>query len=102
MSFTERRASERRPTATVATIRAADSSLIASCEVCNLSEGGAKLLIDEQVELPEEFMLFLRTNSTIGRRCRTIWRIGRKVGVRFASTMGDSPRQKGSGIWAAE
>jgi len=102
MSFIERRASERRPTATVATIRAADSSFIASCEVCNLSEGGAKLLLEEEADLPEEFMLFLRTNGALGRRCRTMWRIGRKVGVRFLSTTGDAPRHKGSGVWAAK
>jgi len=101
MSIIERRASERRPTTTAAIIRAVDASFIASCEICNLSEGGAKLLLDEKIRLPEEFMLVLRTDGVIGRQCRKIWHLGQKVGVRFVATMGAAPSHKGSGVWAA-
>ena len=59
-------------------------------------------MLEEDIKLPEEFVLLLRTNSSVGRRCRKIWHLGPKVGIRFVSAMGDSPRHKGSGVWAAE
>jgi hypothetical protein len=99
----EKRQSARAPTNRTATIRSEDASLTISCVVCNLSEGGAKLMVEERNPLPTEFILFLRPSSPLGRRCQTIWRIGNKVGVRFVSVFElDNSSHKGSGVWAPE
>jgi PilZ domain-containing protein len=103
MAEAERRNYERSSSNTPAVIRSDDASFTASCVVSNLSEGGAKLLVGEHEPLPTQFILFLRPNSPVGRRCETIWRIGNKVGVRFVSTADSSIRgHKGSGVWAPE
>jgi hypothetical protein len=96
------RRSERTPSNGCAVIRTEDPSPAVSCTVLNLSEGGAKLLVDEQTPLPTEFILFLRAGSSIGRRCHTIWRIGNKIGVRFVSVYLDKSAPKGSAVWAPE
>jgi hypothetical protein len=65
--------------------------------VWNLSEGGAKLIVEERKPLPADFILILRPSSPVGRRCQTIWRIGNEVGVRFVSVLDlDKPSHKGS------
>jgi hypothetical protein len=84
-----------------ALIRTEDTSFTASCVLYNLSEGGAKLVVEEGKPLPTEFILFLRPSSPVGRRCQTMWRIGNKVGVRFVSVVDlDKRAPKGSGVWA--
>jgi hypothetical protein len=96
------RRSERTSSNGCAAIRTEDALLAVSCVVLNLSEGGAKLLVEEQTPLPTEFILFLRRSSPIGRRCHTIWRIGNKIGVRFMSVYLDKSAPKGSGGWGPE
>jgi hypothetical protein len=95
------RRSERTSSNTPAVIGTEDDSFRAACIVCNLSEGGAKLMLEQPTPLPSEFVLFLRPDSPIGRRCHVIWRIENKIGVRFGSVF-DSGRcsQGGSGVWA--
>jgi hypothetical protein len=100
---TERRETARKPTNSPAVIRHVDGPAIASCVVCNMSDGGAKLVFETDVDLPREFLLFLGPVRTLGRRCQTIWRIGNKVGVRFSSAAGSrSDPFKGFATWAAE
>jgi hypothetical protein len=95
------RQSERTSSNTPAVIGTEDDSFRAACIVCNLSEGGAKLMIEEPTPTPAEFVLFLRPDSPIGRRCHVIWRIENKIGVRFVSAFdSDKSSQKGSGVWA--
>jgi hypothetical protein len=69
----------------VAAIQSEDPAFTASCVVCNLSEHGAKLIIEKHDSVPDQFVLLLRRTSRLGRRCETIWQIGDKFGVRFAS-----------------
>jgi PilZ domain len=100
---TDLRRSERNSANVPAVIRTDDATVTLACVVCNLSEGGAKLLIEGSDPLPSEFILFLRPNSPVGRRCQTMWRLGDKVGVRFiAVTDFNKPGHKGSGVWAPE
>lgn len=96
-----RRQNERSSSNTFAVIRNDDASFTTSCVVRNLSQGGAKLMVEEGESLPPEFILLLRPSSPFGRRCQTIWRIGNRLGVRFVSVADFSRREhKGSGIWA--
>jgi hypothetical protein len=95
------RQSERTSSNTAAVISTEDDSFRAACIVCNLSEGGAKLMVEDPTPLPSELVLFLRPDSPIGRRCHVIWRIENKIGVRFVSAFdSDKSSQKGSGVWA--
>jgi hypothetical protein len=98
----ERRNNERSSSNTPAVIRSDDASFTASCVVHNLSEGGARLLVEDWKALPQRFILFLIPNSFIGRRCETIWRIGNKVGVRFVSIVDCSVFAHHSDVWAPE
>jgi PilZ domain len=101
----ERRQSARVSTNRVATIRTDDGSFTVSCVVSNLSEGGAKLMVEEPKPLPTEFFLFLRPGGAVGRRCQIMWRIGNRVGVRFVSVSVadfDKRAHRGSGVWAPE
>ena len=48
-----------------------------SCIICDISNGGAKLTIGPQLEVPDEFSLWFR------RRCRVMRRDDGQIGVRF-------------------
>ena len=48
-----------------------------NCIICEISSGGAKLIIDERHRLPSEFTLVFR------RRCRIVHRTDGKTGVQF-------------------
>jgi PilZ domain len=48
-----------------------------NCIICELSSGGAKLIVDARHRLPNEFTLVFR------RRCRIVHRTDGKTGVQF-------------------
>lgn len=54
------------------------------CLVWNLSELGVMLEVESETELPQEFRL-VAASLLIDRRCTTIWRDGRKIGVAFVA-----------------
>jgi hypothetical protein len=49
----------------------------------NISVSGAKLLVKETDELPEEFTVYLTQDGKIGRRARIAWRSGAEVGLKI-------------------
>lgn len=51
------------------------------CIIVDISETGARLVVDPAIDLPDDFLLMLSRN--VSRRCKLIWREDRKVGVRF-------------------
>ena len=55
------------------------------CLISDISEGGARLLLDNNDELPDRFMLLLSARGEARRRCRVIWRKDLAVGVAFMS-----------------
>jgi hypothetical protein len=55
------------------------------CLISDISEGGARLLLDNNDELPDRFMLLLSARGETRRRCRVIWRKDLTVGVAFMS-----------------
>lgn len=53
---------------------------VIDCRVIDYSPGGACLEISGQIKLPDRFeLLFGRTR----KRCRIVWRAGRRIGVAF-------------------
>ena len=53
------------------------------CSLTDVSEGGARILLESDCDLPERFVLLLTESGEAWRRCRVIWRRGKTVGVAF-------------------
>ncbi|WP_026379564.1 PilZ domain-containing protein [Afifella pfennigii] len=52
------------------------------CLVRDLSEDGAKLKVEDPLNVPESFELLMGADESL-RRARVIWREGQFVGVKF-------------------
>ncbi|MGL4285885.1 MAG: PilZ domain-containing protein [Phreatobacter sp.] len=53
------------------------------CLIQDISETGARLRLDDDVALPERFLLRLAENRPQSRLCRLVWREGPVIGVAF-------------------
>ena len=54
-----------------------------SCTLVDVSETGARLVIDDTNDVPEEFTVVISHNRSAARKCRLIWRGSADVGVAF-------------------
>jgi methyl-accepting chemotaxis protein len=54
-----------------------------ACSIADISETGARLTLESENELPDEFVLVLTPKGNPRRQCRVIWRDGLAVGVEF-------------------
>jgi hypothetical protein len=54
-----------------------------TCAIADISETGARLLLESDSELPDRFILLLSRNGEARRKCRVVWRDGLVVGVEF-------------------
>jgi len=54
------------------------------CTMSDVSHTGARIMLDNDDELPDRFLLMLTRNGGAIRRCRVIWRTGATIGVEFA------------------
>ena len=53
------------------------------CAIADISETGARLVLEIDEELPQRFMLLLSSSGAARRICRVVWRDGMTVGVSF-------------------
>jgi hypothetical protein len=53
------------------------------CATADVSETGARLVLETDWELPERFVLLLSRGGGTRRLCRKVWRDGLTVGVEF-------------------
>jgi hypothetical protein len=53
------------------------------CHLEDVSEGGARLRIEDGATIPAAFNLLLNEQAT-ARPCRVVWRTDTEVGLRFA------------------
>jgi PilZ domain len=62
-----------------------DGSASATCEILDISDGGARLrpLMCATNMLPEQFTLLLSTCGRVRRSCRVVWRSPTELGVAF-------------------
>ena len=51
----------------------------------DVSHTGARLVLEDDDELPDSFLLLLTRNGGTRRQCRVSWRAGMTVGVAFAN-----------------
>jgi hypothetical protein len=59
-----------------------DLGISGDCAIRDLSESGACLVLITPVAISDTFELAMY-DATIKRRCRVVWRAGRRVGVAF-------------------
>jgi hypothetical protein len=57
--------------------------MIGACTVADVSQGGAKLLVENSPDLPGSFLLVLAQGGTAHRKCTVRWRSPTAVGVEF-------------------
>lgn len=54
-----------------------------ACMISDISEGGARIALAREVELPDMLVLLLTESGAARRQCRVIWRDGATIGVKF-------------------
>jgi hypothetical protein len=54
-----------------------------TCSITDISEIGARLVIEAKAEVPDTFILLLTANGEARRQCRVVWRDGTDIGVEF-------------------
>jgi hypothetical protein len=54
-----------------------------TCVVSDVSEGGARIDMENAQTAPEQFVLFLSHNGAARRICKVVWRKPHQVGVSF-------------------
>lgn len=53
------------------------------CAIADISETGARIMLESECELPERFILLLTRSGEARRHCRLVWRDGLGAGVEF-------------------
>jgi hypothetical protein len=53
------------------------------CAIADISETGARILLEKECNLPERFILLLTPSGEARRHCRLVWREGLAAGVEF-------------------
>ena len=54
-----------------------------ACAISDISEIGARIVLEAECELPERFILLLTPTGEARRHCRLVWRNGLTAGVEF-------------------
>jgi hypothetical protein len=87
MASHKKRRFDRRTFERVAALDLGDGAPSTSCEVIDISHGGARLrpLLCAPKALPETFTLVLSACGKVRRRCRVVWRSAAELGVQFPS-----------------
>ncbi|WP_322988941.1 diguanylate cyclase [Hoeflea sp.] len=83
----ERRKSVRMRTLKPAFIALEEWSSKINCTVRNISEGGARIRLDQPLALPEYFLLKITSSGPL-RRVRKCWHINDEIGVEFCDEPG--------------
>jgi hypothetical protein len=82
----ERRKAKRQTLHYGAYVVTSDGKLNRECVIEDISATGAKLSIENPVDIPEEFLLFFSERGGPKRFCRVTWRAVGQVGVTFRAT----------------
>jgi hypothetical protein len=57
-----------------------------ACEIADISETGARIVLESDQELPRRFVLILAASGDARRVCQVVWRTGLTIGVRFVNS----------------
>jgi hypothetical protein len=66
-----------------AKILTSETGPVRQCAIADISETGARLVLQVDEELPQRFMLLLSSRGEARRICRLVWCDGVTVGVEF-------------------
>ena len=91
--FANRRKSERRAYNGSAKVHLGNGTLPRDCQIIDVSDGGARVLV-ENLDVPAEFTLIFSTGQS--RRCRVAWRIGCEFGAQFVD-QAEYPHRRAAG-----
>ena len=80
----ELRKNPRRPFHYTAKIYTDGTTPPQNCTISDVSQTGARLLLERETELLDRFILVLSRNGGPRRRCRVVWRDGATLGVEFS------------------
>ena len=53
------------------------------CAISDISETGARIMLESECELPDRFILLLTRSGEARRHCHLVWRNGLSAGVAF-------------------
>jgi hypothetical protein len=79
----EKRRSHRRPLKYPARIDVGDGSPLRDCVLSDVSESGARVIVNKPEDVPEQFILLVGTLGAAPRQCRVVWRDGTELGLEF-------------------
>jgi hypothetical protein len=66
-------------------IRSADARGLTECRLTNISKSGATILLDDNISVSENFVVYFVQSGAIGRNCRIVWRKKGAIGLQFMS-----------------
>jgi hypothetical protein len=79
----QKRATKRKPLTYYAQIMSVDQVNVFRCMLLDISAKGARLLVDLEDVIPDEFLLVLAPNGKVVRACRLAWRTEDELGASF-------------------
>jgi len=63
-----------------------ESGTVVPCSIADISETGARIVLESDTMLPDRFVLLLTATGEARRYCHVVWRSGTAVGVTFPQT----------------
>jgi hypothetical protein len=81
----DNRKAARSKTGAKAWIRPDEGFSVRPCVVADISSTGVQLIFDTPIAVGRNFILMMSRDARQGRRCRTKWRRGGRVGAEFLS-----------------
>lgn len=83
----DKRKAKRRSVRYSAWLRLADGAQ-AACVLSDISETGARIMVDDSALVPDKFVLILSANGAARRSCAVVWRRQQQIGVKFEQSLG--------------
>ena len=79
----KRKAARRRVNVAAAILTDDGGPMICQCTMADVSDGGARLMVEDPSRVPESFVLVLSRGARAHRKCIVRWRAPAAVGVQF-------------------
>lgn len=87
----EHRKLPRRKVEQLVLMTADNGAIIGQCVMLDVSAGGARLKLNGELSVPDQFTLFLsKIDGRLKRRCVVAWREEKQIGVRFVNADADA------------
>lgn len=86
-NYAELRKKPRRSFHYNARILTKDRGSLHRCSIADISETGARIVLESECELPQRVMLLLTRKGDARRKCRVVWRNGLTVGLEFSGAV---------------